>query len=221
MLNNFIYAQTKDLFLNALNAGNILDEAIVFIEDTKEIWNHGHYFAGESIDPNIISEIQSEINTLKSYKLDTNVAETLYAHKTEVESTYATKAEVADLKWMVLTRPIVEFKIKTSLQTNTSYTFQCEEGMTWNELVNSEYNDNRITIVDGEVKFNDQYITLDRNAMAGATNNIVLSTSVIETYTPGSITMDGQGHNYITFTPSSSGGSNTGGLDPIVPPILT
>lgn len=44
MLNNFIYAQTKDLFLEALEAGNILDEAIVFIEDTKEIWNHGHYF---------------------------------------------------------------------------------------------------------------------------------------------------------------------------------
>lgn len=46
MLNNFIYAQTKDLFLEALGAGNILDEAIVFIEDTKEIWNHGHYFGG-------------------------------------------------------------------------------------------------------------------------------------------------------------------------------
>lgn len=47
MLNNFIYAQTKDLFLDNLEAGNILDEAIVFIEDTKEIWNHGHYFGRE------------------------------------------------------------------------------------------------------------------------------------------------------------------------------
>jgi hypothetical protein len=37
MLNNFIYAQTKDLFLEKLNAGEVLDEAIVFIEDTKEI----------------------------------------------------------------------------------------------------------------------------------------------------------------------------------------
>lgn len=37
MLNNFIYAQTKELFLEQLNARNILDEAIVFIEDTKEI----------------------------------------------------------------------------------------------------------------------------------------------------------------------------------------
>lgn len=48
MLNNFIYAQTKELFLEALGAGNILDEAIVFIEDTKEIWNHGHYFGPDS-----------------------------------------------------------------------------------------------------------------------------------------------------------------------------
>lgn len=48
MLNNFIYAKRKDLFLEALNAGNILDEAIVFIEDTREIWNHGHYFGPDS-----------------------------------------------------------------------------------------------------------------------------------------------------------------------------
>ena len=47
MLNNFIYAETKELFLTALNNGEVLDEAIVFIADTKEIWNHGTYFAGE------------------------------------------------------------------------------------------------------------------------------------------------------------------------------
>jgi hypothetical protein len=27
-----------------------LDEAIVFIEDTKEIWNHGTYFGGNKTD---------------------------------------------------------------------------------------------------------------------------------------------------------------------------
>lgn len=37
MLSNFIYAQKKSLFEEKLNAGEILDEAIVFIEDTKEI----------------------------------------------------------------------------------------------------------------------------------------------------------------------------------------
>jgi hypothetical protein len=29
------------LFEKALNNGEVLDEAIVFIKDTKEIWNHG------------------------------------------------------------------------------------------------------------------------------------------------------------------------------------
>lgn len=52
MLNNFIYAKTKDLFLKELEAGNVLDEAIVFIEDTKEIWNHGTYFAGNAFSIN-------------------------------------------------------------------------------------------------------------------------------------------------------------------------
>ena len=49
MLNNFIYAKTKDLFLKELEAGNVLDEAIVFIEDTKEIWNRGTYIGGSSV----------------------------------------------------------------------------------------------------------------------------------------------------------------------------
>lgn len=44
MLTNFIYAKTKDLFLEQLGTGNILDEAIVFIEDTKEIWNRGSFY---------------------------------------------------------------------------------------------------------------------------------------------------------------------------------
>jgi len=37
MLNNFIYAQTKDLFLEHLNSNNVPEEAIVFIEDTRQI----------------------------------------------------------------------------------------------------------------------------------------------------------------------------------------
>ena len=86
MLNNFIYAQTKDLFLEALGAGNILDEAIVFIEDTKEIWNHGHYFGGETIDPQIISDLQTAVVQMQSSKLDSSTAESTYAKKTELPS---------------------------------------------------------------------------------------------------------------------------------------
>lgn len=60
MLNNFIYAKQKSLFEEALNNGEVLDEAIVFIEDTREIWNHGTYFAtpsGSSISAEEIENI--------------------------------------------------------------------------------------------------------------------------------------------------------------------
>lgn len=44
-----------------LEAGNILDEAIVFIEDTKEIWNHGTYFDGSTVD---LSNIEASIENI-------------------------------------------------------------------------------------------------------------------------------------------------------------
>lgn len=50
MLENFIYTERKSLFKKELEAGNVLDEAIVFIEDTKEIWNHGTYFSFQNLE---------------------------------------------------------------------------------------------------------------------------------------------------------------------------
>lgn len=50
MNTNFIYAKTKQLFLNQLTLGNISNEVIVFIEDTKEIWTNGTYFKCMSLD---------------------------------------------------------------------------------------------------------------------------------------------------------------------------
>lgn len=44
MRENFIYARTKNAFLQQLNAGNIIEDAIVFIEDSQEVWTHGMYF---------------------------------------------------------------------------------------------------------------------------------------------------------------------------------
>lgn len=63
MLNNFIYAKQKSLFEEKLNAGEVLDEAIVFIEDTKEIWNHGTYFNSSFLteDEGEIGEIDDEV----------------------------------------------------------------------------------------------------------------------------------------------------------------
>lgn len=71
MLNNFIYAKTKDLFTAQLQAGNVLDEAIVFIEDTKEIWNHGTYFCGITIDSENLDE---SVQTALLSKQDTLVS---------------------------------------------------------------------------------------------------------------------------------------------------
>ena len=61
MLNNFIYAKQKSLFEEALNNGEVLDEAIVFIEDTREIWNHGTYFDGNAVD---LSDVEKSIQDI-------------------------------------------------------------------------------------------------------------------------------------------------------------
>ena len=58
MLNNFIYAKTKTLFEEALNNGEVLDEAIVFIEDTKEIWNHGQYYGSSGNLDEILERLE-------------------------------------------------------------------------------------------------------------------------------------------------------------------
>ena len=58
MLENFIYAKQKSLFEEKLNNGEVLDEAIVFIEDTREIWNHGTYFDGNAVD---LSDVEKSI----------------------------------------------------------------------------------------------------------------------------------------------------------------
>lgn len=62
MLYNFIYAQVKDLFLEKLNAGEVREDAIVFIEDTSEIWTHGKYFCTQMDKEEIQNIAQSVIN---------------------------------------------------------------------------------------------------------------------------------------------------------------
>lgn len=64
MLNNFIYAQSKAMFEEQL--AEVPIEAIVFIEDTKEIWTHGQYFDCSTLDPNIIPSLQMEIDELRA-----------------------------------------------------------------------------------------------------------------------------------------------------------
>jgi hypothetical protein len=69
MLNNFIYAKLKSLFEEKLATNEVPQEAIVFIEDTKEIWNHGTYFAtpsGSSISAEEIENIVASSETIQA-----------------------------------------------------------------------------------------------------------------------------------------------------------
>ena len=71
MLNNFIYAKQKSLFEEKLNNGEVLDEAIVFIEDTREIWNHGTYFDGNAVDlSNVEKSIQDILDNIPTKTSD-------------------------------------------------------------------------------------------------------------------------------------------------------
>ena len=73
MLENFIYAKQKSLFEEKLNNGEVLDEAIVFIEDTKEIWNHGTYFAtGKSAEEieNIVASSETVQAVIEQIAVD-------------------------------------------------------------------------------------------------------------------------------------------------------
>ncbi len=72
MLNNFIYAEQKSLFEEFLNNGEVLDEAIVFIADTKEIWNHGTYFDCSTFDPSEIENtLASKVDKVSGKQLST------------------------------------------------------------------------------------------------------------------------------------------------------
>ncbi len=57
MLENFIYSKKKSSFESALNNEEVLDGAIAFIEDTKQIWTRGTYFDCSAIDPTIIDSV--------------------------------------------------------------------------------------------------------------------------------------------------------------------
>lgn len=113
MLENFIYSQKKSLFLEQLNTGNILDEAIVFIEDTGEIWNHGTYFAGCDYDPVAFAQIQTMVAQLQ--------ADVTELENTVLENEETTAAALNDLNDKVsgcLTEAVADEKYATTTSVN-------------------------------------------------------------------------------------------------------
>lgn len=79
MLNNFIYSKTKDLFLEQLEAGHVLDEAVAFIEDTKEIWNHGTYFDGTNVREYAFPKTGGLITGVSSHPLQLKSSSDIYS----------------------------------------------------------------------------------------------------------------------------------------------
>lgn len=72
--NNFIYAQAKALFQTELEAGNILNTAIVFLADTGEIWTHGKYFA-TSLSAEEIENLITSSETIEEFIKQVSPAE--------------------------------------------------------------------------------------------------------------------------------------------------
>lgn len=67
MLSKFIFVKRKSAFLDQLEENQVPINAIVFIEDTKEIWNHGTYFDGSTFDS---SDIEKSIQNILETKQD-------------------------------------------------------------------------------------------------------------------------------------------------------
>lgn len=95
MLNNFIYAKKKSLFLSQLEAGNVLNEAIVFIEDTKEIWNHGTYFDCSFVDLSSYSTKEEIATELAKYAKLENIPSKISDLENDAE--YITRTSFSEL----------------------------------------------------------------------------------------------------------------------------
>lgn len=48
-LSNMAYAQTLEGFKEALSAGTVTEDMVVFIEDVYQLWTHGKYFQFDSV----------------------------------------------------------------------------------------------------------------------------------------------------------------------------
>lgn len=65
----FIHCPEKSQFTEQLESGNVSDDSIAFIKDTEEIYTHGTYYGGKSINTNgtitaVVAMTQSEYDAL-------------------------------------------------------------------------------------------------------------------------------------------------------------
>lgn len=60
--NNFLCVKNKLMFLDELLSNNVPETTIAFIEDTREIWTHGTFYA--TIDVANPSEVNDICNSI-------------------------------------------------------------------------------------------------------------------------------------------------------------
>lgn len=92
---NLIYAKTKSGFQTKLDASEVKNTSIAFIEDSNEIWTNGHYwpcpYSKEEIDNLISSCTTTEelTSTLADYLTKSNAADTY-----QVKGDYALATDI-------------------------------------------------------------------------------------------------------------------------------
>lgn len=62
--NKFINCETKDVFKSRLSSGDIVNQHIVFIQDTKEIWTDGVYYATQEISSADLEKLSQIVDIL-------------------------------------------------------------------------------------------------------------------------------------------------------------
>lgn len=153
MLENFIYAKQKSLFEEKLNNGEVLDEAIVFIEDTREIWNHGTYFDGNAVD---LSDVEKSIRDILD-NIPTKVSDL------ENDSGYLTEHQ-----------DISHLATKAELPTKVSQLENDEGYLTSHQdisyLATKDELQGKVDKVDGKQLSTEDFTTALKNKLSGLNN---------------------------------------------------
>lgn len=116
-----VHFKTKTAFNTELEAGNIQQTSIVFIDDSKEIWTHGEFYDGSKIDlssfitkdelTEALSTKQNTISDIDTIRTNAALGATAVQPaaisdmetKTNAAATYATKDELSGVGGLGLT----------------------------------------------------------------------------------------------------------------------
>lgn len=235
-----IHFKSKSVFNQKLANNELLDTSIVFIKDTQEIWTHGQIYKCSDPDlsnyltPEDLETINSQISTLQTGKLDTSVAESTYAKKSEIPtvptkvsaftndvgylveddlSDYATTASVSSLQTSVnnalsnkLDKSTAEttYAKKTEIPDVSNFVTETEANSAYADK--TEFN----TLSESVANIN---TTLGTKADKSSLDSYVLKTS-LSSYVPTSRTINGKAlTGNVSLSASDVGAASTSSFD--------